>query len=545
VALLVSAVSVSAAAPGVRAAAPDAPHLELFAAVEGYKYGFVRRFDLTTGQPLATGPSPTYPRSMRLGPDGDIYMTGKDFAEDGNPPILGIRRYDRKTGAFKGDLVPPGADDISTFAFGPADSLYVGYNGSLGDRSAGYVARFDARTGAAQGALIASSPDVVLQPLAVGPDDRLYLGTKSLLGAGDSCIRRYNRQTGALIDTLTCGAYSSETPAIGFGPDGNVYALLSSLGSITRYNIASAAPLGTLGCPGDSGVSYIAFGPDGDLYARASETQIAHLQAASGACLGHIALSGLIVSDNGFQERVNSFLVLAPPPARVSAGLAASYTFDERSGDVIHDRSGVGAPLDLRITRPQYAHWSAGGLEIAGPTVVRTAGPARKLIAAARASDALTLEAWVTPAARDQFAARIVTISSGPTRRNLSLIQGRFDSSTPDLVSARLRSVGSAPDGGRALLTPAHTLAPRLTHIVYTRSADGSVRIYIDGVLQASAVQSGALDSWNPAFPLVLAGEANGLRGWRGTYHLVAFYDRALSADEVGQNFAAGPGAGR
>jgi len=227
--------------------------------------------------------------------------------------------------------------------------------------------------------------------------------------------------------------------------------------------------------------------------------------------------------------------------ARVTDGLRALYDFDEGSGATVGDSSGAGSPLNLTVARPSQVQWREDGLQITGFTAIVSGRPATKLIDAARASDAFTAEVWVTPAARDQFSARLLTISANPVQRNFSLIQGLFTTRTTSLVSARLRTTGTARDGGPALLTQSDTLSPARTHIVYTRGADGAARIYIDGELQASGRLGGTLANWDRSYPLALGGEARGGRTWQGTYHLVAFYGRALSAEEVQQNFAAGP----
>ena len=51
---------------------------------------------------------------------------------------------------------------------------------------------------------------------------------------------------------------------------------------------------------------------------------------------------------------------------------------------------------------------------------------------------------------------------------------------------------------------------------------------------------AGDLSNWDDTYPLSLANEADGIRPWLGELHLVAFYDRALDANEVSQNFSAG-----
>ena len=218
------------------------------------------------------------------------------------------------------------------------------------------------------------------------------------------------------------------------------------------------------------------------------------------------------------------------------------YTFKEGAGSIVYDRSGVSPALDLRLDEPNEGAWVASGLRFDRYSVLMSGGPATKLIDAARQNNSFSAEVWVTPAEVEQFSARLLTISGGPVRRNFSLIQGFYANRTTSVASVRLRTSNTDLDGGRALLTSKGSIMAKLTHIVYTRSADGTGRIYLNGVEAATTVLTGALDSWSTEYPLSLGREASDARGWRGIFHLAAFYDRDLSAAEVAQNFAAGIG---
>ena len=83
-------------------------------------------------------------------------------------------------------------------------------------------------------------------------------------------------------------------------------------------------------------------------------------------------------------------------------------------------------------------------------------------------------------------------------------------------------------------------LATELTHVVYTRDAAGKATIFVNGKEAATAEVAGSLANWVGDFRLLLANERTGDRPWHGELHLVAVYDRALSAGEVAQNFKAG-----
>jgi hypothetical protein len=53
--------------------------------------------------------------------------------------------------------------------------------------------------------------------------------------------------------------------------------------------------------------------------------------------------------------------------------------------------------LDLRIQDPAATAWIEDGLEVRAPVLIATPNPAERLTAAIRASNAFTLEAWITP----------------------------------------------------------------------------------------------------------------------------------------------------
>ena len=78
------------------------------------------------------------------------------------------------------------------------------------------------------------------------------------------------------------------------------------------------------------------------------------------------------------------------------------------------------------------------------------------------------------------------------------------------------------------------------THLVYTRDADGTARFYMNGEPVSEATIGGDLSSWDAGMRLGLASEMNGERPWQGTFHDVAIYNRALTAEEVADHNAAG-----
>jgi hypothetical protein len=227
------------------------------------------------------------------------------------------------------------------------------------------------------------------------------------------------------------------------------------------------------------------------------------------------------------------------PPSRVTEGLQVLYAFNAGSGTTIHDRSNVGPPVDLLLETEAAVSWlSGGGLSVRSPTIISSRDPATKLIDAVQASNEVAIEAWVKPANIIQDGpARIVSLSTDFHNRNFQVAQAA------ELYDVRLRTTETTENGRPSLSTPFGSVATELTHVVYTRAASGMARIFIDGNSVVGRIVPGTFSNWDRGYRFALADELIGNRTWLGEYHLIAVYSRALSADEIGQNFRVGPRA--
>ncbi len=231
---------------------------------------------------------------------------------------------------------------------------------------------------------------------------------------------------------------------------------------------------------------------------------------------------------------------------RVTDGLQVLYTFLEGKGKTVKDVSGVGQPLDLTIADTKSARWMAGGgLALKSKAFVATSEDvwATKLIEAAKASHEITVEAWVKPASAAQASARIVSLTTAGRFRNFALGQNG------DKVQAIVRTAGTDHYATGTLLEGGQVATGSLSHLVYTRDASGTARIYVNGVQAGERKVEGDFSTWNVAYRLGLGNEAGGDQPWLGELHLVAAYNRALRSGEVARNYSAGtvkaPPAGR
>jgi hypothetical protein len=229
------------------------------------------------------------------------------------------------------------------------------------------------------------------------------------------------------------------------------------------------------------------------------------------------------------------------PPVRVTDGLRVLYTFQEGSGKVVTDVSGVGEPLDLTI-EDTGASWDPGRLVITEQALVATPGPATKLIEAAKASNEITIEAWVKPADAAQCGpARIVTLSVDTGHRNFTLGQGanrEQEDGTKYVV--RLRTTKTNDNGTDQALEAGDVTTDGLSHLVYVREASGKARFYLNAIEVGSRRVRGNFSNWDDDYRLGLGNEFTKDRLWRGELHLVAIYNRALGPAEIEQNYDVG-----
>jgi hypothetical protein len=156
-------------------------------------------------------------------------------------------------------------------------------------------------------------------------------------------------------------------------------------------------------------------------------------------------------------------------------------------------------------------------------------------------TNAITIETWLRPAQTVQYGpARIVTLSDSVATRNFLLGHGEAEGGDGALYNVRLRTTGTDSNGMPGVLTEPYIIRPVLTHVVYTRDADGTASLYVDGARRRIETVTGDFSNWNADFRLALVNELTRDRPWLGTLYLTAIYDRALTPDEVGANFAAG-----
>jgi hypothetical protein len=84
-----------------------------------------------------------------------------------------------------------------------------------------------------------------------------------------------------------------------------------------------------------------------------------------------------------------------------------------------------------------------------------------------------------------------------------------------------------------------------LQHVVVTYDPVNGRKIYVNGQFTGDVDPrggGGSLSDWDDSFALVLGNETSSNRQWKGVMRLIAIHNRALTQEQIQQNFAAGVG---
>jgi chitodextrinase len=254
-----------------------------------------------------------------------------------------------------------------------------------------------------------------------------------------------------------------------------------------------------------------------------------------------------VSTDQDFGSGRNTFYLLQKTSEvvlgdREHYGLQALYCFDEGSGNVITDKSGSDHPLDLEIQDPSAVTWLPGqGLRVDGNTIISSQDVPVELINALKSTNEISLEAWIHSGEINQSGpARIISISRDNFNRAATL--GQVGNAASYDYSARLNTTQADENGLPEVSTSRNFISLNLHHVVYTRDYKGNENIYINGVPLYSGTRGGDFSSLDGDYFVSIANELSGERPWKGTYYLLAIYNKALFSHEVIKNYAAGPG---
>lgn len=225
--------------------------------------------------------------------------------------------------------------------------------------------------------------------------------------------------------------------------------------------------------------------------------------------------------------------VFAPALQRDDSMALVLYRFDEGSGDLVHDLSKIGNPIDLQIPAGGTYNWlPRRGLHLVKTMPLTSFSPLDKILSIGE-TNAGTIELWLNtdtmyPLTTD-WGTNLISMGSPTefgkinfavgTRQNMLAIAG------PSQVGTELA---------------VHRTS--LHHFVITFN-DKITTIYRDGVNVGNMNIAWQAKNWKGTLPLLLGSNNYNTKSYQGTFLLAAIHDVILTADQVKKHYQAGPDA--
>ncbi|MEZ5473514.1 MAG: LamG domain-containing protein [Steroidobacteraceae bacterium] len=225
---------------------------------------------------------------------------------------------------------------------------------------------------------------------------------------------------------------------------------------------------------------------------------------------------------------------------RYDSNVIAKYEFKTGKGNTIFDTSGVEPALNLTMSGD--ITWVGGWGVNVKPTgkAQGTATNSKKLADLIKSTGEFSIEVWAVNGNVTQEDAYIVSYSAGAMARNATIAQRAYQ------YQAFTRSDKTGANGDPTLLTRAadEDAQASLQHVVLTYSPVGGRRLYVNGRDTGDVDEQGggSLRDWDDTFALILGNETSNNRQWTGVLRMVAVHNRALTPEQIAQNFEAGVG---
>ncbi len=232
--------------------------------------------------------------------------------------------------------------------------------------------------------------------------------------------------------------------------------------------------------------------------------------------------------------------IVASSGGRHESNVIALYQFKTGSGNQAYDTSGVEPALNLTLSG-DYKWVGGWGVAFSKGKAQGSTTASAKLRNLISATGEFSIEAWVAPGNVTQDGpARIVSYAGGSATRNLMLGQTLYSYDT------FVRSDTTDQNGEPQLSTNAddEDLQATLQHVVLTYDPVNGRRIYVNGEFTGDLdpTPAGLLNEWDDTFALAVGSEVDNQHPWAGTVRLLAIHNRALTEEQIRQNYDAGVG---
>lgn len=230
---------------------------------------------------------------------------------------------------------------------------------------------------------------------------------------------------------------------------------------------------------------------------------------------------------------------------RVKDGLIAYYNFGYDPDYIVRDLSGFGSPLNLKILKPSAVIWNENNrVQITANTAIVSATVANKLTTEIKKTGEITMECWIRPFQPDlASSSRVISLGLNDSEVGFVLDQSFSNAANENSLNYLVRvQTESTVKSGYPEITPLTEIGYlNMQHVVYVRDTLGNETIYMNGKKAVEGFRPNSFNTWVNTFYLRLGNENDLTRPWRGTFYLLAIYNKALTAGEINKNYNLGP----
>jgi hypothetical protein len=242
--------------------------------------------------------------------------------------------------------------------------------------------------------------------------------------------------------------------------------------------------------------------------------------------------------------------IAANTGGRFEDNVIAQFEFKTGEGNIAYDTSGIEPALNMTLSG--NIEWVGGwglrfgaaytdedsGLNVPNARAQASTSSSKKLHDLITATGEYSIEAWVVPNNVSQEGSRIISYSGSSTSRNFALGQTLYNYDFLQRSSTTDQNVPfSTADADERLQAT-------LQHVVVNYSPGEARQIFVNGEFTEDfdPDPAGTLSDWDDSFAFVLGNETDGNSLWQGTLRMVAIHNRALSLDQIQQNYSVGVG---
>lgn len=222
--------------------------------------------------------------------------------------------------------------------------------------------------------------------------------------------------------------------------------------------------------------------------------------------------------------------------------LVAHYDFAatdaQRQAGVLVDSSRRGKPLPLKVKNASKVDFKEDSVEFTATSAL-SAKAARKVTRAIAKTDTFSIETWIDPEDAKVGVSQILAIEKTNKSVTAGLGMQRFASGQVRFtVTTATKTTGRK--GKTLKSTDVSLVAGELNHVVVTRSAEGTVRLFVNGEVVGDWKVAGKIMRAD-RHKLAVGARVAGGKTFTGEIHLTAIYALPLDKKTVRRHYEAGP----